>query len=205
MSNVNNDNTSGSLTKRQKDVLDFISHYATKNGVSPSLREISGFLGTDNLGAAQHHIKKLTEGGYISKKASTTRGIRTLSPARTIPLLGVIAAGEPIEPIENPERVTVPFGVKLDSGAQHYALKVQGDSMIDMGILDGDVVLVKHQFTAINGDVVVAITEEGATLKIFKKDSGGISLLPRNKKYSIIKPKSLEIRGKFVGLLRVMQ
>jgi len=127
------------------------------------------------------------------------RGIYTQKPE--VFLLGKIAAGEPIEPIENPEPIEVPNEMLLSPG-NYYALEVKGDSMIDEGILDHDIIVVKHQNTADSGDIIVAITEKGATLKIFRDRNGEIFLEPRNKNLRNIYPKELEIRGKFVGLFR---
>ncbi len=190
------------LTKRQRDVLNFIVRFISKNGYSPSLKDTAGFLGTENISTAQYFIQELENKGYLKKKSNISRGISTVSQKTTVPLLGFIAAGEPIEPIENPEEITIPDNISIDNRSPHYALKVKGDSMIDMGILDQDIVLIKHQFTALDGDVVVAITEKGATLKILRKNGSQIVLEARNKNYPIIIPKQLEIRGKFVGLLR---
>lgn len=190
------------LTKRQREVLNFIIRFIAKNGYSPSLKDTAIFLGTENTSTAQYFIQELESKGYLKKKSNIARGISTLTQTTTVPLLGLIAAGEPIEPIENPEEIALPQNVSIDNRSPHYALKVKGDSMMDMGILDQDIVLIKHQFTAQNGDVVVAITEKGATLKVFRKDGEHITLEPRNKNYPTIIPKQLEIRGKFVGLLR---
>lgn len=125
-----------------------------------------------------------------------------ITQKQTIPLLGFIAAGKPIEPIENAEPIQIPNNIKLAPNQSYYALKVKGDSMIDMGILDNDVVLIKHQMTADIGDTVVGITEKGATLKVLGQKNGRTILQPRNPKYEIIIPEQLEIRGKFVGLIR---
>src|SRR3989344_2920711 len=188
------------LTKRQREVLNFIVRFIAKNGYSPSLKDTAGFLGTENISTAQYFIQELESKGYLKKKSNISRGISTVSQNTTVPLLGFIAAGEPIEPIENHEEIAVPSNISIDNRSPHYALRVKGNSMVDMGILDQDIVLIKHQFTAVNGDVVVAITEKGATLKVFKKTGDRIELEPRNKDYPTIIPKQLEIRGKFIGL-----
>lgn len=190
------------LTAKQRQVLNFINSFVRERGYSPSLREITQELKTSNLSTAQYYIEQLEEKGYLKKDEGKARGITPLHNPHTIPLLGYIAAGEPIEPIENPEDITVPENVKIDTRYPHYALKVKGDSMRDMGVFDGDIALIRHQFTANNGDVIVAITEKGATLKVFKKINGEILLEPRNKDYPTIEPKELEIRGKFIGLVR---
>ncbi|EKD89761.1 MAG: LexA repressor [uncultured bacterium] len=191
-----------SITKRQKEVLNFVIQFMAKNGYSPSLQEIARFLGTKNISTAQYFIQELEEKGYLKKKSHIARGVSPLSQTTTVPLLGLIAAGDPIEPIENPEEISVPESISIDSRYPHYALQIKGDSMMDMGILNGDIVLIKHQLTAQNGDVVVGITEKGATLKVLCREGSKIFLEPRNKDYPIIQPKHLEIRGKFVGLLR---
>ena len=190
------------LTNRQKEALDFISSFITTKGYSPSLKELASFLKTENLSTAQYFIQELEKKGHLKRDPHKSRGITPAVQKQKAPLLGLIAAGEPIEPIEDSEPIQVPTNIKLNKNDSYYALKVKGDSMIDMGVLDNDVVLVKHQMTADIGDVVVGITEKGATLKILSKDNGQIVLKPRNQKYKTIIPEQLEIRGVFVGLVR---
>lgn len=191
------------ITKRQKEVLNFVIRSIAKNGYAPSLQEVANFLGTENISTAQYFIQELQVKGFLKKKLGTTRGISPISRSQTVPLLGLIAAGDPIEPIENPEEIAVPDSISIDTRYPHYALKIKGDSMVDMGILDKDIVLIKHQLTAHNGDVVVAVTEKGATLKVYQMKVGEKPYLePRNKDYPTIYPKQLEIRGKFIGLIR---
>ena len=190
------------LTKRQKQALDYITKYIQQNGYSPALKDIANFLSTENLSTAQYFIDQLIRKGYLKKETYKNRGISPLVGNRTTQLLGYIAAGEPIEPIENSESITIPADIDINDQYPHYALKVKGDSMIDMGILDGDTILVQHQLTAKNGDVVVAITEKGATLKVYRVNNRKKFLEARNKSFPNIYPKHLEIRGKFVGLIR---
>lgn len=190
------------LTVKQKKALDYIRNFVVHRGYAPSLREIAEFLDTKNLSTAQYYIEELQLKGYLTKTINKTRGITPTSTRQEIPVLGVIAAGEPIEPLENPENITIPDTVNINTRYPHYALKVKGDSMMDMGILDNDIVIIKHQMTAESGETIVAITEKGATLKIFKRTGNKISLEPRNKNFQTIYPTSLEIRGKFVGLIR---
>jgi repressor LexA len=189
------------LTGKQKQTLDFINSFVREKGYSPSLQEIAEHI-RKNLSTAQYFVKELKEKGYLVKSANRARGISPIPNQHNIPLLGYIAAGKPIEPIENPEEISIPENIKIDIRYPHYALRVKGDSMIDMGVLDSDVILIKHQLTVNNGDVVVAITEDGATLKVFRNTNGKIILEPRNKDYPVIEPKELEIRGKFIGLIR---
>lgn len=190
------------ITGRQKEVLNFINSFLNEKGFAPSLRELAEFLNTENLSTAQYFVKELVDKGYLKREHHKSRGIMPISQKQSVPLLGYIAAGQPIEPIENPEPIEVPRHIKLNSGQSYYALRIKGDSMIDMGIIDNDVAIIKHQLVAQNNDVVVAITENGATLKVYKEKNGLISLEARNDNYQTIYPNELEIRGKFVGLIR---
>lgn len=194
-------NTPKPLTPRQKKVLDFIRRFAEENGYSPSLGEIAKFL-KKSISTAQYYVEELERRGYLRKKESFARGISLIPESSDrIFLLGYIAAGESIEPLENPEPVSVPISM-ISSPGQYYALRVKGDSMIEDGICDNDIVVIKHQLTADPGNTIVAITEKGATLKILRKKNGRIFLEPRNRNLSNIYPKELEIRGKFCGLIR---
>lgn len=191
-----------SLTRRQREVLNLIFRFTAENGYAPSYRELSTLLNTSNVSTAQYFVEELQTKGFLRGKRAGTKGIVPLNELRIVPLLGSIAAGKPIEPIENPENLVVPESIKFDQRYPHYALRVVGDSMIDMGILSNDLILIKHQLIAQNGDVVIAITEDGATLKTYKKVGSRIMLLPKNKNYPVINPRQLEVRGKFVGLIR---
>jgi len=190
------------ITGRQKQALDFINSFVRDKGYAPSLRDLAEFLGTKNLSTAHYFTRQLEKKGYLKREHYKNRGITPIVQKQTVPLLGYIAAGEPIEPIEDSEPVEVPTDIKLNKNLSYYALKVKGNSMIDMGVLDNDLVLIQHQMTANNGEVVVAITENGAVLKVFRKRGGKITLEPRNKNYPVIEPQELEIRGRFVGLIR---
>jgi len=189
------------LTPRQKRALDFINKFIEEHEYPPSLQEIAKYL-KKSISTAQHYVDELFIKGYLEKEENLARGITPVEKeSRKIPLLGFIAAGEPIEPLENPEPIKVPLNL-IQKPGQYYALKVKGDSMIEDGIMDRDIVVIKHQLTADPGDTIVAITEKGATLKIFKKKNGKIFLEPRNRNLPNIYPKELEIRGKFCGLIR---
>jgi repressor LexA len=190
------------LTEKQKQVLDFVVAFSQTKGYSPSLKEIAKFVKTDNLSTAQYYIEQLSGKGYLKKDSYKNRGISPINQNQTVQLLGYIAAGEPIEPIEVPKTITLPNDFSLNEKYPHYALKVKGDSMMDMGILDGDTVLIKHQLSAENGDVVVAITENGATLKVLRKTGRKTYLEAKNKDFPDIYPQHLEIRGRFMGLIR---
>ncbi len=190
------------LTNRQKEALDFINSFISAKGYSPSLRDLAEFLKTENLSTAQYFFKELEKKGYLKRDPHKNRGITSVAQKQTVPVLGYIAAGTPIEPIEDSQPIQIPTNIKLNNNDSYYALRVKGDSMIDMGILDKDIVLIKHQMTANIGDVVVGITEKGATLKTFSRENGRVVLKPRNEKYGTIIPERLEIRGVFVGLIR---
>lgn len=191
------------LTPKQKKILDFITGFSQKKGFAPSLEEIANKFGLV-ISTIYQHVKALETKGYLKKENNQPRGI-TLpkqSPESVeIPLLGLIAAGSPIEPIENPEPIKVPRTLVSKHG-DYYALKVQGDSMIEDGIWNDDIVVIKSQPNAEDKETVVAITEDGATLKILRKQNGKVYLEPRNKRLDNIYPKELEIRGKFCGLIR---
>ncbi len=193
-------NTINPLTNKQQKVLSFINEYQHEHGASPTLREIAAFLGTENISTAQYFVDQIKSRGHISKTANNSRGI---SPVFTVPLLGKIAAGHPIEAIEEIEPIKVPSNIKLNPNYSYYALQVKGDSMIDMGILDSDIVLIKHQFSADNGDVIVGIVNGEATLKVYKRIGNKIILEAKNPLYEPIIPKSIEIRGKLIGLIRM--
>lgn len=186
------------LTPKQKQILDFINEFVYENGYPPSLAEMAKKF-DKSIPTIFQFIETLKTKGFLTKENDVARGIYTQKPK--IFLMGKIAAGKPIEPLENPEPIEVPKEM-IDSPGNFYALQVTGDSMIDEGILDNDIIVIKHQTTADNGDVVVAITEKGATLKVFQIKNGEIRLEPRNKKLVTIFPKELEIRGKFIGLVR---
>src|SRR3989338_2861619 len=176
------------LTKRQKEVLDFITSYSSKKGYAPSLEEIRMRLKLASVSTAHFHVARLKDAGYLSKEENKPRSIDVLKrqPMTSIPLLGTIAAGEPIEAIHHNEFIAVPKS-KLPPSGTVYALRVRGNSMIDENIKDGDVVLVKQQETATNGQRVVALIDNyEATLKKFYREHNLIRLQPANSLYEPI-------------------
>lgn len=198
---IKNVNSQIFLTPKQKRVLDFVNKFILAYGYAPSLREIADHF-KKSISTAQHFVGELEGKGYLNKKENIARGISSgQDGTKQIFKLGYIAAGNPIEPIENPEPIDVPASL-VNSFGNYYALEVRGESMIDDNILDGDTIVIKHQQTAEDGDRVVAITEDGATLKVFRNKNGKIYLEPRNQKLKSIYPKELEIRGVFCGLIR---
>jgi len=195
------------LTKRQKEVLDFVESYTTKKGYSPSFEEIRKRLKLASVSTIHFHISKLKKGGYLGNIENKARTISVASkePMVKIPLLGTIAAGEPIEAIRENEFIAVPKNI-LPSGGNLYALRVMGNSMIDENIKDGDVVLVKQQDVAENGERVVALIDNHeATLKKFYKERGYIRLQPANKTFEPIiirKDRDIKIQGVVIDVIK---
>ena len=197
------------LTKRQKEILDFVQSYQKKKGISPSLKEIGRHFHLSSLSTAHHHLKSLQEKGYLYKEENRPRAISVSEsePLVKISLLGTIAAGQPIEAISHStESIAVPK-TKIQSGREYFALKVLGQSMIDENINNGDVVLVRQQSIAENGEKVVALIDNHeATLKTFFKEQGQIRLQPANKSYESIIIKNGErefsIQGVVVDVVR---
>src|SRR3989338_6746861 len=172
------------ITKRQKEVLDFISDYQRRKGYAPSLEEIKKHFKLASVSTAHFHVSKLRDLGLLSKEENKPRSIDVVGRETMvrIPLLGMISAGQPIEAIENKETIAVPKN-KIPSSSEIYALRVIGDSMIDENINDGDIILVKHQNVAENGQKVVALIDnQEATLKKYYREKGHIRLQPANKR-----------------------
>lgn len=175
------------LTKRQKQVLNFIQNYSKKNEYSPSLEEIADHLGLSSVATVHEHVSKLKEKGILHWQENQQRSIEisATEPMFFVPLLGKVAAGKPIEAVQERENFAFPKN-KLPKTTNIYALRVQGNSMIEEGINDGDVILVQEQKTALNGQKVVAIVDGGATVKKFYKEKSNIRLVPANRKMSAI-------------------
>ncbi len=172
------------ITKRQKQVLDFITDYQGRKKYAPSLKDICKKFKFASVSTAHFHVSKLRDLGLLSKEENKPRSIEAFGRETMvkIPLLGTIAAGQPIEAIQNKEMIAVPKS-KIPSSSEVYALRVTGSSMTDENINDGDVVLVRQQETAENGQKVVALIDNHeATLKKFYKERGHIRLQPANKK-----------------------
>jgi repressor LexA len=195
------------LTRRQKELLDFIRRYIKRRGYAPSLAEMRVHLKLSSLATVHKHLRLLEEKGAIRRLPGRSRALEVrTTPAdaqgNRVPLLGRVAAGTPIEPIEVDESVTIPD--ELLGHGETFALRVQGDSMIDDGIHDGDVVLVERQATADNAQTVVALLDGEATIKRFYQRRDGVHLEPANPALSpvVVSPERVEIRGVVVALLR---
>ncbi len=196
------------LGKRQKEILDFIKSYKKKKGYAPSLEEIKGHVGLSSVSTVHHHIKALQDSGYIRKGVNQPRSISPAGDVETIelPVIGTIAAGEPIEALEDQTDLITVTKEDIGKYGRHYALRVQGNSMIDEGIFDGDVVIVRDQKTADNGQTVVAIVDDNeATLKKFYREKDKFRLQPANPALLPLYKKEVEIRGVVVKIIRNLE
>lgn len=195
------------LTKRQKQIYDFIKSYITKNGISPTFEEIKKHLRLKALSTISEHIEELVEKGFILKNGYGSRSIEIAEnkETRDIPLCGLIAAGEPIEAIREYEKISVPKNL-LPNYGDFFALQVKGKSMIEEGIFDGDHVIIKKQSTAENGDTVVAIINGNeATLKKIYKIQGGFKLQPANSELKPFTVREIIVQGKVISVMRNYQ
>ena len=197
------------ITKKQKEVFDYIDRYSQDFGYAPTQKEIKDHFGFKSFGSVQRYIKYLVNAGYLEGDWNARRGLKTVSHQEDyniadIPLLGKIAAGNPIEAIENPdETISVPINF-IRSGHKHFALRIEGDSMIEDGILNEDIVVCKYSQTAEQGETIAAVVDGEATLKHFYKHSDHIELRPANSSMSPIKivSENFKIAGILVGLVR---
>ncbi len=195
------------ITKRQKEVLDFITHYRRRRQYAPSLEEIRKHFKLASVSTAHFHVKRLEHLGYLRKEENQPRAIEIFNREKLveIPLLGTIAAGAPIEAIETEEKISI---TKEDFGniGDLYALRVEGNSMIDDGIYDGDIVVIRHQNFADNGQTVVAIVNHNeATLKRIYRESDGFRLQPANLTLFPIYTKEVEVRGVVIKIIRNLE
>lgn len=200
------------LTKKQGEILDFIKVYVANHGYPPTVREIAKKLKVNSPATIHSHLNKLAEKKYIKKDDSKNRAIELLVDNEylnknesivSIPLLGNIKAGLPIEAIENPNDFFDVPSYLIPKNKEVYALNVSGDSMINIGIYDNDIVLIEKQNIARNGDIVVAMNDENeVTLKTFYKEKGYFRLQPENDTMEPIILNNVTILGKAIGLYR---
>ena len=202
------------ITRRQRQVYDFIAEFVQKNQYSPSFEEIGEGLGLSSLATVHKHITNLEEKGLLSRDYNRSRSIDLLPPkgrlkqslsvtsGSMVPLMGRIAAGQPIEAIERPETISL---ADFTRSKEVFALEVRGESMQDEHILDGDYVLVEKTKVAHNGDIVVALVEgTDATLKRLYREGDNIRLQPSNAKMKpiIVPAKDVQVQGRVIGVLR---
>ena len=201
------------LTKQQNKLFNFLKHRIKKTNVSPSFEEMKNAMGLKSKSGIQRLIDGLVERGFIEKKNNRKRAINIINSTKSkknnnlinLPLLGNIAAGNPIEAIENSdENIQVPLNL-ISSNKKNYVLKVEGDSMVNKGIVDGDKAIIEFTNNAENGDIVVAlINDQDVTLKKLKKDKDKIHLIPANDNYKTQTFNSTEIKiqAKLKGIIR---
>jgi repressor LexA len=195
------------LTQRQRDVLGYIRQTVSQRGVAPTLREISETFGFSSTASAQKHVALLEKKGYLRREKHQKRGLVLAAEddqaGSVLPLLGVVAAGSPIESIADPESIHVPPDM-VGSG-DHFVLKVRGDSMIEDGIHDGDMVVVDRRHQAAEGAMVVALVAGEVTLKrLFRHGADRLRLQPANAalKPILVAADEVQVQGVVVGLLR---
>lgn len=199
------------LPKKKREILEYLKESIQGKGFAPTLTEIAKHFGVSSLATIHEHLEFLEKNGFIKRDAHNARSIEIVDQSDTrqieqaeflLPLIGVIAAGSPLEAIEDEiEKVEIPSHIAKQKPS--YVLRVKGDSMIDNFILDGDYVVVKKTPEIKNGDTVVAVLDDGtATLKEFYKEQGRVRLQPANKNYDPIFATNPDIQGKVVGVLR---
>jgi len=195
------------LTKKQQEILSYLKEYIENNGFPPSVREIGKAVGLSSTSSVHSQLNNLEHKGYIRKSAETSRGISLIIDEKpqyiTIPMVGLVTAGNPIEAIENvTEYFPIPnYLVHKDDVV--FALKVSGDSMKNAGILDQDTIIVRKSDVAHNGEIVVALTDDNeATVKRFYKEKDYFRLQPENEAYDPIIVKNVRIVGKVIGVFR---
>ena len=199
--------------RKQRQILDFINQYIQKHGYSPTLQEIADAIGVKSLATVHEHLQALIKKQLIRKYEGIVRGIEVIEKkignmldGIDLPILGFIAAGQPIQTFTDPNSTLSVAPSMISAKKPTYVLQVRGESMIEDGILDGDFVIVERQDSARNGDIVVAILENGlATLKRFYKEPDRIRLEPANSTMQPIYTKEVEIQGKVIGVIRKYQ
>ena len=199
----------GKISPKQKEILEFIKDQILTRGFPPSVRDICEAVHLKSTSSVHSHLETLEKNGYIRRDPTKPRAIEILDDTfnltrrevTNVPLVGRVAAGEPILAQENIENY-FPIPVEFMPNRQTFLLKVKGESMINAGILDGDMVLVEETPAASNGDMVVAMVDDGATVKTFYKEEGIFRLQPENDFMDPIIVKEVTILGKVIGVFR---
>lgn len=200
------------LTRRQRQILDFIGSFIEENGYSPSLEEIGDHLGLSSVATVHKHVSLLVEKGLVRRRWNQNRSLELVprgpdARAVSLPLVGHVAAGQPLEALQQTESVDVPEALVARRGSS-FVLQVRGESMMDEQIRDGDLIIVEERQTAENGEVVVALVDDSeATLKKFYRQNGKIRLQPANKALRpiILDGRRVRIQGVVIGLIRRYQ
>ena len=199
----------GKISKKQKEILEYIKSQILERGYPPAVREICEAVNLKSTSSVHSHLETLEKNGYIHRDPTKPRAIEILDDTFNltrremvnVPIVGRVAAGEPILAQENVENY-FPVPTEFMPNNQTFLLKVKGESMINVGILDGDMVLVEQTPSASNGDMVVALIEDGATVKTFYKEEGVFRLQPENDSMDPIIVQEVTILGKVIGVFR---
>ena len=196
------------LTKRQKEIVDYLDDYIAERGYAPTLEEIGARFGLSSPATVHKHLTNLESKGLLRRKWNHSRALELVPQKRKaaaveLPLLGQVAAGQPIEAIETPGAIALPE--ELVRRENSYVLRVKGDSMIDDGILDGDFIVVEERASPENGETIVALVNGDATVKrFFREKSGKVRLQPANQQMApiVVKEREFSSRGRVVAVLR---
>ena len=199
----------GKISKKQLEILEYIKSQILERGFPPAVREICEAVNLKSTSSVHSHLETLEKNGYIRRDPTKPRAIEILDDSFNltrremvnVPIVGQVAAGEPILAQENIENY-FPIPTEFMPNSQTFLLKVKGESMINAGILDGDMVLVEQTSTASNGDMVVALIDDGATVKTFYKEEGIFRLQPENDSMDPIIVTEVSILGKVIGVFR---
>lgn len=199
----------GKISKKQQEILEYIKSQILERGFPPAVREICEAVNLKSTSSVHSHLETLEKNGYIRRDPTKPRAIEILDDnfnltrreMVNVPIIGQAAAGQPILAEQNIEDY-FPIPVERMPNKQTFLLKVKGESMINAGILDGDLVLVQEEKTASNGDMVVALIDDGATVKTFYKEEGVIRLQPENDFMDPIIVQDVSILGKVIGVMR---
>jgi repressor LexA len=196
------------LTKRQKQLLDYVDQYINQHGYAPTLQETGNYFGLSSLATVHKHLRNLEHKGYVKRRHNHSRALevsarRKRAGAQELPLLGQVAAGAPIEAVETQDTINVPEEfIRRDNT---FCLRVRGESMVDEGIRDGDYIIVEGRDIATNGETIVALINGEATVKKYYREQDGlIRLQPANAAMQpiMVNEGDLQVRGVVVGLMR---
>ncbi len=201
----------GKITKKQSEILEFIKSEIINKGYPPAVREICDAVHLKSTSSVHSHLETLEKNGYIRRDSTKPRAIEIIDDSFNlvrremvnVPLVGHVAAGEPLLATQNIENY-FPIPSEYMPNQQTFMLKVKGESMINIGIYDGDLILVSEQSTARNGDVIVALVDDSATVKTFYKEADHIRLQPENDSMDPIVVPDVKILGKVIGVFRFL-
>ena len=202
----------GKISEKQREILEYIKSEILNRGYPPAVREICEAVKLKSTSSVHAHLETLEKNGYIRRDPTKPRAIEIVDDSFNltrremvnVPIIGSVAAGAPLLAVENIENY-FPVPAEFMPNAQTFMLKVQGESMINAGILSGDLVLIKQQSTASNGDMVVALIDDSATVKTFYKEDGYFRLQPENDTMDPIIVDEVSILGKVIGVFRIFQ